>query len=151
MNEINYKSEKIVYILTCCAVLAAILFLILYHINEWQFSGQTDPCYINRVWHLYCPACGGTRSLDYLFHGRILSSFLYNPLPVSALIFFLSYFIPATYTFVIKRNGNIYYHFQKKLLIFLILLNIFYFLIRNLSMILFHIDIIGENTRYWIR
>lgn len=37
------------------------------------------PCLFHLLTGLYCPGCGGTRAVIYLFHGRILASFLYHP------------------------------------------------------------------------
>lgn len=147
----DYKSGKIIYLLLCILLAFFGVFLIIYHLKDWSFTGNLPSCYINRVWHIYCPACGGTRSFDHLLHARFLSSLLANPLLISALIFFCSYFLPASYTFLIKRNGNIYYHFHKKLLILLIVYNIGYFLLRNFSLIFLHFDFIQENTQYWIK
>lgn len=36
-------------------------------------------CWIYTHWHIYCPACGGTRSLIALSQGNWLRSFYYNP------------------------------------------------------------------------
>lgn len=150
-HNADYKAGKIIFILVCLFLCFLFVFLLLYHFFDWSFTGKLSSCYVNEVLHLYCPGCGGTRALDYLLHGRLFSSFAANPLPVSMLLFFLTYFIPAVYTFLIKRNGNLYYHFHKKLLLILILFNIGYFLLRNASLILFHYDFIHENTKYWIK
>lgn len=149
--NIDYKTGRIIYYVVCLFVLVFALFLLLYHVLGLRFTGNLSSCYLNEVWHLYCPACGCTRSLDYLLHGQFVASFWANPLLISMLLFFLSYFLPASYTFLIKRNGNLYYHFHKKLLIFLIMFNIGYFILRNISLIFFHYDFIHENTIYWLK
>lgn len=149
--NIDYKTGRIIYYVICSFLFIFGIFLMIYHIFDFKFASYLSFCSVNRIWHLYCPACGGTRSLDFLLHGQLISSFLANPLVLSMLLFFLSYFLPATYTFLIKRNGNIYYHFQKKFLIILILINVLYFVARNISLIFFQYDFIGENAQYFIK
>ncbi len=148
-SDADYYSEKIIYYIVCVFLILFFLFLIIYHTYGWQFAGNLSSCYINDVWHLYCPACGATRALDYFLHGRLLKSLLANPFIISAVLFFMSYFIPATYTFIIKKDRKRYYHFNKNLLISLIVINIGYFLARNISLVLWGYDFIYENTKYW--
>ena len=38
-------------------------------------------CFLNQNYGLYCPSCGGTRSVVSLLHGDIISSLRYNILP----------------------------------------------------------------------
>ena len=51
-------------------------------------------CAFYTVVHLYCPGCGGTRAAYYLFHGRIIKSFLFNP--------FVPYTLAAYFVFMIN-------------------------------------------------
>lgn len=37
------------------------------------------PCLFHLLTGLYCPGCGGTRSVIYLAHGQIVTSFVYHP------------------------------------------------------------------------
>lgn len=150
-SDVDYYSGKVIYYVVCVFLLLCGVFLIIYHIYDFQFVGNLTSCYINDVWHLYCPACGATRALDFFLHGRIFKSLIANPFIISVVIFFLSYFMPATYTFLIKRDKKIYYHFNKKLLIVLIVINLGYFFVRNISLIFFGYDFIQENTKYWIK
>lgn len=38
------------------------------------------PCIWNEYLHVYCPGCGGTRSVIALLHGHFLTSLWYHPL-----------------------------------------------------------------------
>ena len=45
------------------------------------------PCFFSSVMGIYCPGCGGTRSLTALLHGHFLLSLWYHPLvPYMAII-----------------------------------------------------------------
>lgn len=48
-------------------------------------SPSFPACWIFTHWHIYCPACGGTRAMIALAKGRIFAALLYNPaVPVGA-------------------------------------------------------------------
>ncbi len=46
------------------------------------------PCFFSTFLGIYCPGCGGTRAVEALLHGRILSAVWYHPLiPYAAAIY----------------------------------------------------------------
>lgn len=46
------------------------------------------PCFFSAVFGIYCPGCGGTRALEALFQGKLLSALWYHPLiPYTAVIY----------------------------------------------------------------
>jgi hypothetical protein len=58
------------------------------------------PCIFYSTFHLYCPACGNTRSVNALLYGDILTSLRYNIIPILLfLLLFLVYIEFATYSF----------------------------------------------------
>lgn len=45
-------------------------------------------CFWRRTTGFYCPGCGGTRAVEALFQGQILTSFLYHPaVPYGAFLY----------------------------------------------------------------
>ncbi len=38
------------------------------------------PCMFRTMTGFYCPGCGGTRAVTYLFEGNLIMSFIYHPL-----------------------------------------------------------------------
>jgi hypothetical protein len=57
-------------------------------------------CYFYRLFHIYCPSCGNTRSVISLLHGDVLSSLRFNIVPlILFLLIFLSYVELVTYSF----------------------------------------------------
>ncbi|HWT77143.1 MAG TPA: DUF2752 domain-containing protein [Mobilitalea sp.] len=87
-------------------------------------------CYFYSLFHLYCPACGNTRSVTALLHGDILGSLRYNIVPpLLVLIGLLAYIELATYSFGTHRRL-----LPRRLSFYLILiaLLVIYFIVRNL-------------------
>lgn len=51
----------------------------------WLGQPTISGCWIWRTWGVYCPGCGGTRSLEALCRGRVIMSLYYHPaVPVMA-------------------------------------------------------------------
>jgi len=67
------------YIIGWCGIALAAIYFILKHIFEIDIINYTLPCTLYTWTGLYCPGCGGTRSLSALLQGRILDSFYLHP------------------------------------------------------------------------
>lgn len=93
-------------------------------------------CWINRMSHLYCPGCGGTRAFFAWIHGHWLTSLYYHPVVgyfgILYFLFFLrgflAYGMPGRFSYMRFRLGYVYVG------IAIILLQ---FLIKNASLLLF--------------
>lgn len=151
METQTYKNGKKLYIITCILLGIGFVCFLFYHIYDFTFSGHGPACAMNAFFHIYCPGCGGTRALDYLLHGRLLMSLGCHPVILYLVLLFLSYFIPATYTYVIKRNGSKYYRFHPWTLYLLLAIILGSFVLRNVLLIVFHYDFIGDCLPYWIK
>lgn len=53
-------------------------------------------CFFLKVFGLYCPGCGGTRSVEALFHGHILESLWYHPVVLYTVIIFGGFMLTNT-------------------------------------------------------
>ncbi len=66
------------------AIAAAVLWLL--RTGHLLIPGVPGGCVIRSFTGIYCPSCGGTRSVLALCQGQILTSFLYHPaVPVGAI------------------------------------------------------------------
>lgn len=94
MNKKNLS--KIITVLTPVVIL--LLFLLQDYIIF--ISSKLPPCPFYSAFHLYCPACGNTRSVIALLHGDISSAIQFNIIPLLYLIILsLAYVECATYSF----------------------------------------------------
>lgn len=150
METQAYKNGKKLYIITCVLLGTFLCFLIAYHVFDLQFSGHLNMCGFIYFLHLYCPGCGGTRSVDYLLHGQLFNSFASHPLILYLVALFLSYFLPATYTYAIKRNGRKYYRFRPWTLYLMLAVILVFFVGRNLALVFLGYDFLGNCKNYWL-
>lgn len=118
--------------LKVATVLIPILIIILY-ISQDLFIylvEQLPPCPVYTHLHLYCPACGNTRSVKALLHGDMISSVKFNITPpIFAILAILAYVELLTYS--IRRHIRL---MPRKLSYYLIIISILvlYSVLRNI-------------------
>ncbi|MGN0431726.1 MAG: DUF2752 domain-containing protein [Lachnospiraceae bacterium] len=72
--------------LAVCAVLG-VAYLVLRILDIPITEVNPYPCSLYTAVGLYCPGCGGTRSIAYLLQGHFIKSFLYHPaVPYTAVL-----------------------------------------------------------------
>lgn len=89
MSLVNNRIFRIVSIIAAGAI------LLLYFFVEPK-NGNLPKCLFHELTGLYCPGCGGQRSLHALLHGHVLTAINYNLLFVlllPLLVYFLFIFI----------------------------------------------------------
>ena len=99
-------------------------------------------CSFKHKFNLYCPGCGGSRSLSALLSFDIVRSFILFPaLPVSVII--LADLYVRAFISIIKNDEKYLKNFKFKLLIIIPFIIIVNFFVRNI-LLFFGIDIIGD-------
>jgi hypothetical protein len=112
-------------------IVIPVFLLILFILKEAIFGlvFQLPTCPVYSLFHLYCPACGNTRSVYALLHGDLAESMRYNIIPMVLLLLSLfGYAELATYSFgkriyLLPRNLSFY--------LLLILILVIYVIVRN--------------------
>ncbi len=91
-------------------------------------------CFLYQKLHLYCPACGNTRSISALLQGDVLTSIQYNITPVLILLLAVLAYTEFVATSFFKPIRLL----PRKLWFYLILiaLLLIYYIARNLSPVL---------------
>lgn len=149
MEDTRYKNGKKLYIIACIFTGLCMVGFILYHALGLHIAGEGPKCFMNAYWHIYCPGCGGTRAFDYLMHGNFIKSIMAHPVDIYLAILYFSYFFRATYTFLIKKDGKLYYEFHPWTLILLLVIIVVFFIIRNIILVYFNYDFLGDCIVYW--
>lgn len=86
-NELG-NTDKLLYELGLVALGIGIAAVLLYFTTGINVLVLKYPCVFNKVTHLCCPGCGGTRALRALLKGEILKSIYdYPPLIFAAVIY----------------------------------------------------------------
>ncbi len=147
MKEIVHLTWKkfAYYLLLFASLTAAGFFYILFVKAKPKLVTE---CMMKKIFHLYCPGCGGTHALNSLFHFHIAESFLYNPLVLYMALGVLI-FIVKSLVLLIKGKGETDVSIDLRYLWGLFYLMLFFFIIRNVLLIFFGVDYLGELRDYW--
>ncbi|MBO4355632.1 MAG: DUF2752 domain-containing protein [Clostridia bacterium] len=144
------KSEKKILLkrfIIYNAILAAFTIsglTVLYFLSKGGYS----VCLFKTLTRLYCPGCGGTRSLIELSHLHVLKSLMINPIPIVLIAYALFFEISYLQTIITKGNGfvntKLFKRLSSVLSIALAVVIISFFVIRNVLLVLYHIDPVGD-------
>lgn len=104
----------------------SLIFLLYLILNKYFPISIKCPFYL--LTGLYCPGCGITRMFKALLEGNIYQAFRYNPLVFIYIMGYLLYKI-MPFNFSLKTS--------KKLLNFLLILTLFYGVLRNIPLFSF--------------
>ncbi len=127
---------------------ALILFALIYTLTVSLLSENEGEsiCFIQRNLHIYCPGCGGSRSLLAFLKFDLLSSFvLYPPIIISALVI-LDYDRRLLIT-LIRKDPSKTASFKFYTFLIIPASIILTFIIRNILLICFKIDTVGDFSR----
>ena len=117
------------------------------HADDINFGG---PCFLWKYFHIYCPTCGGTRSVQYFVKGRLWESLLANPAPIVMCVFYVRIWGTLLYNCVAFGKGKRMVPPMTDLEAWgILIIVIVYFIVRNLLMIFFHMDYLGDLAGYW--
>ena len=102
---------------------------------------KSTGCFIRNQFHIYCPGCGGTRSVEALFNLQPVRSLYYNPAVI--LMILVAVCIQIIKIIEVKRGANIY---KTRILVYGLFLAIWfvYFIARNILLVYFGIDMLGD-------
>ncbi|MGN0342317.1 MAG: DUF2752 domain-containing protein [Roseburia sp.] len=138
----NPALDRVFYIIGWVTLaLVAVYFLISY-ITGFQLSRHIAPCYFHAITGLYCPGCGGTRSINFLLQGRCFLSFFYHPFVLYCVVVGGYFMISQTVGLIAKKNFRFILHYHDWMLwaaLFLVATN---FIIKNLFLLAWGIDLL---------
>lgn len=100
-------------------------------------------CRIRDVYHVYCPCCGGTRSVEALLNLHFLQSLYYNPIVVLIIADIITVFLLRILQ---KTNLHREPHYKIKIILnsAILIIWLIFSLMRNILLIFFQIDMLGD-------
>ena len=135
------KNKKILIILNSVIFIISLSYVIYFNLSEG--TEFFPPCKFKESFHLYCPGCGGSRSLRALFSFDFIESFiLYPPIIISSLI--ILYYDILLLLSIIKKDTKYTDKFKFYPMILIAVSIILTFVVRNILLIYCGYDPIGD-------
>ncbi len=101
------------------------------------------PCFFKNNLRFYCPGCGSSRALVALLHFDLIGALLLSPGLVTA-FFIIVYLDIRVLIGIIKNDSKYLSLYSPKLLILLVSVIVLNFILKNLLLFAFRIDLIGD-------
>lgn len=126
-----------------------LLLLILYCLLVFCYNNGYLPlffkgCGFKDVLGIYCPGCGGTRALGAILHGRILKSVIYNPAVVLGALLIIYYDVRAMLSLITGNAQKYLGRINHRFLIAYPIVILAYAVLRDILLICFKIDLVGD-------
>ena len=101
-------TDRVMYELGLVALGIGIAAVLLYFCTGFNILDVKYPCIFNKVTHLCCPGCGGTRALRALLRGKLIMSFYDYPPLIYAIVVYIIFMTKCTlFMFLgIGKPGN---------------------------------------------
>ena len=111
--------------------------------NALRKGVELVPCHVKHTLGFYCPGCGGSRALIMLFRLDIITSFVYNPIPILCALLLLIFDITAIRA-AIKESLTPIKSFNLNLLLTVPAVTLLHFVLRLILLFSFGIDPLGD-------
>lgn len=144
------KVDKINFYICNGMVVGSILYCILYFCFRFQIQFSFTPCYFHDLFHLYCLGCGGTRAVRAFLNFHFVDSFMCNPLVVYGAMVFLYYYIGEWFRYF-SHPWKKFFRYREWIAYFSVVLLFGVFIIRNVMLVFWQIDYLGDLKQFWIR
>ncbi len=138
----NRSVERSLYITGWCLIACCLLVYLLWQLQLPVLKKLFMPCTFHALTGLYCPGCGGTRAVFYLFHGHFLKSLLYHPFVPYAAVLCGWFMISHTVELLSRGRIAIGMKYRDSLLWIAVALVIVNFILKNLVLIVWHVDLL---------
>ncbi len=139
----NFLLLNLTLILACAA-----FYFVVKHTRILYLPGFGCPW--SEKLHIYCPGCGGSRAFFELLHGHVIHSLMCNPSVFLGGVTVMWYEIRAVMAI---STGNIERYFggdRYRVLIAFAIFVIAYALLRDVLLICFKIDLLGDLRKFYI-
>lgn len=110
----------------------ALFIMNFFDINIEDLPIRKMPCLLYAIFGIYCPGCGGTRSVLALLKGNILQSFYYHPIVLYTVVMYGWYLISNTIQWISKEKIKIGTSFHSWYGVAAIVILVVNWIVRNL-------------------
>ena len=136
---------------TIVLVVAVIVFCVMRSqlISGGEVAFREGPCQFSQQYHLYCPGCGGTRSIVNLLKFDVIGSVVANPVPVYAIALFIHVWVALFHNVITGIKGKLWRIIYEWEIIGIIVVVAGNFILRNVLLVMFRIDPLGDMIGFW--
>ena len=129
------------------AMTAVVLLFPYYRVGATAVFSIIPSCVLHDWFHLYCPLCGGTRAVEALLHFHVTESIRCHPFVIVFAGLFAVWYVLAWVR--LFRGKSLIVAIPKPLSVTLTVALLVFWLLRNLLLIAFHIDPMGDLVGFW--
>jgi hypothetical protein len=126
------------------------LFVLLYAL-AYAYAKETGSdlfrCRISESLHIYCPGCGGTRSLSHLIRFDFYSAIICYP-PIAVIFFFYFDLNLRAVLSIIRDEATVFKSFNMNYLILIPVFILLNFFVRNILLFL-GVDMLGDLSEFY--
>lgn len=133
------KYDTNFYITGLVLIAMSIILIIIFQVFGTAWLALLPKCFFHITTGYYCPGCGGTRAIIYLFKGQLLKSFFYHPLVLYLAIVGGWFMISQTIERISASRIKIGMHFRTIYLWIAVILITVNFVIKNGTLLLFEV------------
>lgn len=152
MNDREWvRLEQNIYTIGLCLPCIGIVLLGLRGLLPSDMAaGWMMPCMFHAVTGLYCPGCGGTRSVAALLRGQIGAAFLYHPIVPYCAAVYLWFMISHTAERLVRHRWRIGMRYRNRYLWIALALVVINTAVKDILLTAFHVDILQMlDSRYF--
>lgn len=142
------RVDKINFYICNAVVAGGVVFCILYLWLRFPIKLAVTPCYMHDLLHLYCFGCGGTRAVRAFLNLDFIESFLSNPLVLYGVGIFLYYYIGEWLRYF-SHPWKKHFRYRKWLVTLSMVMLLGVFTVRNVLLLFWQIDYLGDLVRFW--
>ncbi len=135
------------FVLFHCIVICGVALFPLYRYLVSLLPENMTGCVLHDWLFLYCPLCGATRAVDAILHFRFLTAFHANAFITGLFFVCLMHYVFAWVRFV--KGGQPLFRIYTWEWIAVGVLFLFYAVLRNLLLIKFDYDPLGDLAFFW--
>lgn len=137
----NTETDKFLYKIGLAVLLLTVVFVSLIHFSQVNYHIFLLPCLFYKITGLYCPGCGGTRSVQAVLSGHLAASVRYNPIVMYGLIIYLWYMLSNTIEYLSKHRIKIGMKYRDTYFWIGLGIILVFCIIRNFLLLVYGIDL----------
>lgn len=141
------RELRLTLIILCAGAVLLVGLCLLYFALAERFPFLSFRCVMSRVLHLYCPGCGGTRAVRAILAGDVIGSLRCHPVVIWGIAVCLMQFCRML-TALVRRDPD-RASLPNWTWISVVVLLFAVFVVRNLLLVFWGYDVLGENLAFW--